>query len=60
MVITVRDIANITGKNVPACQRIMRNIRKSYGKPKNGLVSIVELCNYTSLNIDEVSKFLKY
>ena len=51
---------NITGKDIRPCQRLLRKIREYYGKPKHGSVSAKEYCAYSSLDIDEVSKYLKF
>jgi hypothetical protein len=60
MIITVQDLVNITGKNVRACQRILRKIRQANGKTRTGMVSAKELCTFCSLDLEEVSKYLKY
>jgi len=58
MVITSRDIVNITGKSLRSAQRMLQEIRKIYGKAKRGLVTVYEFCAVYYLNVEDVMKYL--
>lgn len=54
-----KDIMLITGRSYSYALRLLREIRKSYHKPKNGMVSYVEFCEYANLDIEDVFEILK-
>lgn len=43
-----------TGRSAGGNQRILRKIRKAFGKPKTGMVSRTEFCIYCCLDEEEV------
>jgi hypothetical protein len=53
-----RDIQNITGKKPRTATRIYNQIKGHYGKMKNDLLTVMEVCDYWKLNIETVKAFL--
>lgn len=59
VVIFTQDIRNITGLSEFSCRRLMRKIRKIFGKPPGSMISVAEFCACTGLEEEYVRPFLK-
>lgn len=57
--IYTKDIQVITGKSDRHCRKIIMEIKKLHNKEKHQPVSVIELCEYLKLNINDVEKILK-
>ncbi len=53
-----KDVANITGKSEKTGRNLINKIREQLGKPKSGLITIPEFCQYTGIAEEEVRRFL--
>lgn len=53
-----KDIQLITGKSYRQSLRIIEKIKEENNKPKSGLITIEEFCNYTGLNIEQVTEYI--
>ncbi|WP_343303083.1 hypothetical protein AAHN97_16130 [Chitinophaga niabensis] len=58
MVIYAKDIALITNKTERTGRRILRQIRKAFGKEKRDYVTIKEFCLFSGFDEDEVHEML--
>jgi hypothetical protein len=54
-----KDVQNITGRGLRYAQRMIRVIKRAYGKSKDQFVSINEFCEFSGLTPDEVRRRLK-
>ncbi len=59
MVIYTKDIQRITGKSERYGRKILSKIKARNGKQKHQLVSLVELCDYMGLKVEEVARYLE-
>lgn len=50
-----KDIQRITGKSYRQSARLLSNIRKELQKRPNGLITVMEFCEYTDLKIEQVA-----
>jgi hypothetical protein len=58
MVIYAKDIALITNKTERTGRRILRQIRKAFGKEKRDYITIKEFCLFSGFDEDEVHEML--
>ena len=58
VVVYGKDVENMTGKQEHAARRLLQRIRKAFGKPKDGFVTIREFSLYTGIDEDLVREFL--
>lgn len=49
-----KDIQLITGKSYRQSTRLLQQIKASYQKEDEQMITIDEFCNYTGINKDEV------
>lgn len=59
LVIHTKDVAAIMGLKEQASRKILRIIRKQYGKSRNQVVTVEEFCAYKGLKTDQVIPLLK-
>ena len=59
IVISNKDVMNITGKSSRTACRILAKIRKHYDKPPKGYVCIFEFCEVTMIRETFVLKFIR-
>lgn len=53
-----KDIQCITGKSYRYSARLLQKIRTELRKDKNEFVSVEEFCQYTSLKLEQVERFI--
>jgi hypothetical protein len=58
MVIYAKDIALITNKTERTGRRILRQIRKAFGKEKRDYVTVKEFCLFSGFDEEEVHEML--
>jgi hypothetical protein len=58
LVIYRKDVELITGRKTRTAQRILKAIKTSLGKPKNGFVTIKEFATFTGLCEEDILKRL--
>jgi len=58
IVIYAKDIQNITGRRERTARRILSQIRTHYRKKPNEFVTVKEFCEFTGIEVTEVSKYL--
>jgi hypothetical protein len=58
-VMFAQDICNITGLSVFSARRLIRKVRKAFGKPAGTLISVSEFCAVTGLDEGDVLPFLR-
>lgn len=54
-----KDIQNITGKSYKQSRLFLHKIRIHFSKRPDQLVSLEEFCEYTGLQLEHVSRFIK-
>ncbi len=59
IVIYAKDIITITGKSASTARRMMTAIRKKSGKPDHSFVTLFDFCEFTGLDVDNVTAFLR-
>ena len=57
--IYTKDIQRITGRSERYARQLLENIRREYGKPTGGLVTVQEFCRYTKIQQQEVEIFIE-
>lgn len=58
VVVTAKDIMNITGKSNRSAQRLLREIRRVHGKDRMAMVTLMEFCDHTALSAETVERYL--
>ena len=53
-----KDITLITGKSYRYSARLLQKIRTKLKKDKNEFISVEEFCQYTSLKLEQVERFI--
>ena len=53
-----KDITLITGKSYRYSARLLQKIRSELKKDINEFVSVEEFCQYTSLKLEQVERFI--
>ena len=53
-----KDVAQLTGRSYDAAKRLVRRAREAAGKPARALVSVQDFCQFTGLDVVEVSRAL--
>ncbi|RFM32430.1 hypothetical protein DXN04_22350 [Chitinophaga silvisoli] len=58
IVISAKDVMNITGRKERAARDLLQRIREDNGKGAKQFVTVSEFCKYTGLPENEVKSFL--
>ena len=58
VVVYAKDVENITGRKERAARKILQKIRDTFGKSKDGFVTVREFSLYTGIDEDLVREFL--
>lgn len=53
-----KDITLITGKSYRYSARLLQKIRTELKKDKNEFITVEEFCQYTSLKLEQVERFI--
>ena len=59
VVLHTKDVQLIIGKSERTARKLMKAIRKHFGKSKNQMISLGEFCEYTGLPESEVLRRLE-
>jgi hypothetical protein len=60
IVISARDIENITGRRERTAREILQRIRRAYRKEPGQFVTVREFCQFTGLKEEDVNQFLQH
>ena len=58
IVVYPKDVENITGRRERAARKVLQKVRETFGKPRDGFVTVREFCLYTGIDEDLVREFL--
>ncbi len=58
-IVYANDIAMMSGKSMQSAQRLMREMRKYYGKKARQFITIREFCHYTGIHPEEVKEYFE-
>jgi hypothetical protein len=59
IVIYAKDVQRITGKSESYSRRIIRRIRRAFGKEKHQMITLGEFCSFMKCDADEIITYLK-
>ena len=58
IVVYAKDVENITGRKERAARKILQKVRESFGKPRDGFVTVREFSLYTGIEEELIREFL--
>lgn len=58
IVIYVKDVVNITGRQKRTARNLLNRIRKTFKKERGSFVTLYEFCTFTGLRPEHVFPFL--
>ncbi|RBL91010.1 hypothetical protein DF182_28815 [Chitinophaga flava] len=58
ILIYAKDVMNITGRSERTARKILQQIRQAKGKKKGDMITVVEFCQFTGIDQQQVADFL--